>query len=226
MLDPKSRERAMRKWNCLRRLASPLAWSTRRVARFRDAEGGATAIEFAFVAVPFLGLLAAIFETGLVYFATQGLEAAVTQAARTVLTGQVQGNVQITDATTFKNDMICGGSIPRVLPSFVNCSNVQVDVRTAGSSGSTSFSSAGTSQLPSPFGKYCTGAPGDIVIVRALYNMPVYFSILGATSSGGVEINRAGQTNVSGTGWVHQIVGVSAFKNEPFPGYTPPSTPC
>lgn len=42
----------------------------------------ATAVEFALVSVPFLGLLFAIFETALVFFTAQGVEATPRRRAR------------------------------------------------------------------------------------------------------------------------------------------------
>lgn len=211
----------MRKCDWIKQLATPLR---ERVARFRDAEEGVTAIEFAFVAVPFLGLLAAIFETAFVFFATQSLEAAVADASRTILTGQVQSNTAITSATQFRDAMMCNPTAPmqRTLPSFINCGNIIVDVRPV-----TAFAGADTSNdiYQNMTGEYCTGGPGDIVIVRAVYPMPVYFSILDSTSAGSIGVNTAGQTSF-GTGLVHMIEGISAFRNEPFPGYAGPATGC
>ncbi len=64
--------------------------SFRRVRRFARAEDGATAVEFALVATPFVALLIAILETALVFFAQQVLQTAATQSARLIMTGQAQ----------------------------------------------------------------------------------------------------------------------------------------
>ena len=48
---------------------------------------GATAVEFALVAVPFLGLLMAIFQAGFAYFASENLQAATQSAARNLFIG-------------------------------------------------------------------------------------------------------------------------------------------
>ena len=106
----------------------------RKCREFCSAEDGVTAVEFGIVAAPFFGLLAAIFESALVFFATQGLSAAVEQAARSILTGQAQSNAAITSAAQFRDSLICSPSSPlhRVLPSFVDCSKVIVDVRPGG----------------------------------------------------------------------------------------------
>ncbi|MBN8551389.1 MAG: pilus assembly protein [Caulobacterales bacterium] len=68
--------RALRPFKFLRRLG-------------RDA-GGATAIEFAFVAPPFLFMLFAIFELGRIYTMASVLEDATLGAGRLVRTGEIQ----------------------------------------------------------------------------------------------------------------------------------------
>lgn len=59
---------------------------TRRFARAEDA---AAAVEFALVAAP-LALIFAILETALVFFAGQTPEAAASNSARLIMTGQAQ----------------------------------------------------------------------------------------------------------------------------------------
>ena len=75
------------------------------LARLRRDEGGATAVEFAIVALPFIALLVAILETALMFFAGQAMDTAVDQAARMVRTGQAQQ--QGLDINKFK-EQICG----------------------------------------------------------------------------------------------------------------------
>ena len=57
---------------------------------YRSDEAGATAIEFAIVALPFLMLLAGIISVGLYYFQVSTIENAAWQAARAIRTGQLQ----------------------------------------------------------------------------------------------------------------------------------------
>ncbi|MDB5593706.1 MAG: TadE-like [Hyphomicrobiales bacterium] len=181
--------------------------------RFGSAREGATAVEFGFIAVPFIGLLFAIFETAFVFFTTEGLEAAVADAARTIMTGQVQAST-ITNATQFRDQMICNPTAPRrrILPSFIDCSQVVIDVRQA-----TDFTSADMSRTfyTNPAMSYAPGGGGCIVIVRAAYPMPVYFPILTTTG-----IMTAGQVSYNG-GMKHMLIGTAAFRNEPFPGSLP-----
>ncbi|HET8612137.1 MAG TPA: TadE/TadG family type IV pilus assembly protein, partial [Sphingomonas sp.] len=58
----------------LRAKAKAAGLLARRLARLRGDSRGASIVEFAIVAAPFLALLIAIVETSLVFFAQQGLE--------------------------------------------------------------------------------------------------------------------------------------------------------
>jgi Flp pilus assembly protein TadG len=207
--------------------SGPLGRVRHVALRFRRSDDGATAVEFALIAVPFIGLLFAIFETALVFFANEGLEAAVAEAARGIMTGQVQGNSSITSAATFRDQLICNPPGARILPSFINCSSLLVDVRPATVNGATSFSAADTTKdfYTASQQKFCTGGPDDVVIVRVAYPMPVYFSTI--TSTGIVANGRitAGLTAYNGS-LVHMIMGVAAFRNEPFPNYAGPASGC
>ena len=186
---------------------------------------GATAVEFAMVSVPFLGLLFAIFESAFVFMATEGLEAAVADAGRFVMTGQAL-TANYSSSAAFRDAVICNPTAPRkrVLPSFIDCSQLMVDLRTAGSTGSTSFSGADMSNdFYSAPTLYCVGAPSDIVLLRVVYPMPVYLSILSATSLSQFSASTAGQTNYNGQ-MTHMLLATSAFRNEPFSGhYTAPA---
>jgi Flp pilus assembly protein TadG len=70
---------------------------------------GASAVEFALIAAPFLALLVAILQTALVFFAGRVLDETTEQASRYILTGQAQtsGMTQSQWPTTF---------VRRVLP--------------------------------------------------------------------------------------------------------------
>lgn len=186
-----------------------------RIGRFCADRRGATAVEFALIAVPFFALIAALMETALVLFATSGVEAAVADAARLVMTGQAQ---TYTSSAAFRDATICSPtSHARILPTFVDCTKLMVDVRTAGSSGSTSFSNADTTRdfTLAAAQTYCPGAPGDIVVVRAAYPMPVYFAILTWTGLAATGTSKVGLTSWNG-GFVHMILGTSAFRNEAY----------
>jgi Flp pilus assembly protein TadG len=61
-----------------------------RFGAFIKDSKGATAVEFALIATPFLALIAALIQTFLLFFAQSLLENAVLHSARQILTGQVQ----------------------------------------------------------------------------------------------------------------------------------------
>lgn len=59
-------------------------------SRFRRDIRGATAVEFALVALPFFGIILAILELGLIMLQSQLLETGVERAARKIYTGEFQ----------------------------------------------------------------------------------------------------------------------------------------
>jgi Flp pilus assembly protein TadG len=169
------------------------------IRRFGRDENGIYAVEFGLVAIPFFALLFAIIETAFAFWAGQILDATMQGAARQVLTGRAQ-SAAITDIATFKSTYLCPS-----LPAFIPCADVAVDVRPASSfamippftpNGSGVYDTTG-------FGYQSTNA-GDIVVVRAVYAMPVYTSFLG--SPGTVDLN----------GRKRMLISVSTFRNEPF----------
>ena len=188
----------------------------RLVRRFRSDCRGATAVEFAMVSVPFLGLLFAIFETAFVFLAQEGLDAATTAAARQVMTGQAQGISAITTSAQFRDSLICSPTPPaqRILPSFITCSNLIIDVSQA-----STFAGADVSKsfYTNPTMNYNPGGANCIVVVRVVYPMPVYLSIISGNNlvATGTD-STAGQTLYNGS-MHYMIMSTSVFRNEPFP---------
>ena len=180
-----------------RRLSPSSLLRFRTVRRFARRQDGIAAVEFGIVAAPFLALMFAIMETALVFFASQTLETAVADSARLIMTGQAQqGN--FTQAQ-FKT-AVCA----KILGLFDCNAGIKIDVKTY-----SSFSSIGTAKpidangnLQTNFG-YTPGNPGDIVVVRLMYEWPIYVSLLGfnlADMSGGKRL----------------IIATAAFRNEPY----------
>lgn len=167
------------------------------VRRFVRKDDGAAAIEFAMVAAPFLALVFAILETAIVFFAGQVLETATADSARLIMTGQAQkaGFNQ----TKFKEE-VCA----RILGLFDCTGGIKVDVRTY-----TSFSAASMSKPIDANGNvtftpsYQPGTPGDIVVVRLLYEWPVHVPLLG--------LNLSDLSNGK-----RLIMATAAFRNEPY----------
>ncbi len=184
--------------NALRRKIRRLARraSPRRFARH---QGGAVAVEFALILLPFLALMFGIMETSLVFFADQTLETAVAESARLIMTGQAQN--QALTATTFKN-AVCS----RIYGLF-DCQNgIYVDVETYSSFGSITNTpplDANGNLVTNNF-VYQPGGPGDIVVVRLYYQWPIYVSLM----------NLGNLANMSN----HKrlLVATAAFRNEPY----------
>jgi len=188
------------------------------IGQFLHDETAATAVEFALVSVPFLGLLFAIFETALVFFTAQSVEAATAEAARQIMTGQAQANATVTTAEQFRSTYLCP-TTNRILPSYVDCSTIKIDVRKA-SAWTTADLSA--SFFSSATNKFCTGGSSEIVVLRVGYPMPVYLSVLSMNGMANNQtfVNTSGQTNVNGS-MKHLIIATTVFRNEPFPNVTP-----
>lgn len=176
----------------------PSAAAPRRVlGQFRRNTQGATAIEFGLVALPFMTLLIAIFETALIFFTQSALDSGVANAGRMVRTGQVQAQGLSEDQ--FKT-MVCNS-----MAGYLDCNNrLTVDVR--------SFSTFAAVTLPAaldadgelaPGTQFTPGASSEVVVVRAFYTwdllMPGELTGLG---------NMAGSKRL--------LAAASAFRNEPF----------
>ena len=71
-------------------MSSPAARSGNILRRFRRNRRGSAAVEFALIAPIFFGLLFAIIELAMVFFASQVLETVTQDSARMIMTGQAQ----------------------------------------------------------------------------------------------------------------------------------------
>ncbi len=178
----------------MRRMRGKLAGLTRAFARRQD---GAAAVEFALVATPFLALIFAIMETALVFFAGQTLEAAASDSARLIMTGQAQSG-GYDNASGFKQK-VCANAA-----SLFDCNNIQVDVKKYTSFGSYSQTSPVTNgQLDTTKLGYNSSVAGEIVVVTLYYQWPIYVSLLGNNLS-----------NLNGN--YRLLVATAVFRNEPF----------
>ena len=156
-------------------------------------------VEFGLVVAPFIALLFAILQTVLVFFAGRVLDTAVAQSARLILTGQAQDGGFTQSAFS---SAVCG----KVYALF-SCGGLMIDVQTA-----SSFANANTSTPTLTFDtngnvtnnwQYQPGNPGDIVVVRVMYQWPVFLGPLGF--------------NLSNLGSGKRLLtSTAAFKNEPY----------
>jgi Flp pilus assembly protein TadG len=163
--------------------------------RFVRDKKGASAVEFGLVVLPFFLLLFMIVETAIVFFAGQTLETAVSDSARLILTGQAQ--TAKFDASAFKS-AVCG----KVYGLFDCNSSMYVDVKTYAN-----FSSINSNVQFDGSGKpvttYSPGNPGDIVVVRLIYQWPIIVPF----------VQKYLGTN---GGSSRLLVATAAFRNEPY----------
>jgi Flp pilus assembly protein TadG len=179
----------------------PFAWTTaRRLIRQQE---GAAAIEFAMVAAPFLAMVFAIIETAVVFFAGQALETAAADSARLIMTGQAQ--TQGFSQAKFK-EAVCG----RIYGLFNCAGGLYVDVKNYSSFAAVNNTKpvdANGNLQTGNFG-YAPGGPGSIVVVRLMYQWPVYVSLLGLNLA-----DSAGNKRL--------LISTVAFRNEPYLGTGP-----
>jgi Flp pilus assembly protein TadG len=178
-------------------MSSPAAPAGNVLCRFRRNHRGSAAVEFALVAPIFFGLLFAIIELAMVFFASQVLETATQDSAREIMTGQAQ-TANFTQAQ-FKN-LVCS----KLVVMFDCVNGVSIDVQSYSAFGSVNIADPiDASRNFVPPNNYLPGGPGDIVVVRLFYQWPLFVTGLG--------FNVA---NLSGS--KRLLTATAAFQNEPY----------
>lgn len=175
----------------------------RRLRRFDRARGGATTVEFAIVAIPFLLLVFAILELGLVFLVSVTLESAIGSAGRQIRTGQMQaaGATAQSFKTTVCTQMGWIGS---------NCADaLSIDVRTFGDFASSGGALAGARPQTTCWDP---GGPGSIVLIRAYYRWPLITPLL--------------ETGLQTADGQRLVTATAAFANEPYSDETAASVTC
>lgn len=184
---------------CFRLRAPSLA------SRFRRDEAGATAVELGLIALPFFSILLAILQIGFRFFVAETLDTAVAAGGRQILTGQVQGSSAISTPTQFRDQVLCNPT-NRLLPAFMDCSRLVVDVRKLSSFSDAAIASSAADLLSGATTPvFDPGIKGSIIVARAAYSIPAIAPGLtggGATTIGGSQ--------------VYPLLGVFVFRNEPF----------
>jgi Flp pilus assembly protein TadG len=160
---------------------------------------GSAAIEFAFVAPVFFMFLFGIIEGGIMFFGQAALMNSVTDAARLIRTGQAQnsGMGQSAFAT-----QVCNG-----ISALLSCSNLTVDVQAYPSgfaNGGLSSPTDSSGNLNPGQNNYNTGAPCDVVVVRAYYKYIIITPVITAFLA-----NHAGNN-------FNYLTAAAAFRNEPY----------
>lgn len=197
----------------------PLRWRGLRRGLARD-RSGATAIEFAVLALPFVLTLLAVLEYGYVYLVQVSLEDATAVASRQIRTGQAQtktttttaGGVSVTSSTPltqgqFKT-LVCDNM--KWVSGCYSTLLVESEVQSswAGQT-STSPTVGGVVKPTLPFDM---GQPGSIVLIHSFYPWKM---ITPALWTGAAKLN--GNSVLLGS--------AAVICNEPY-GATTPSTQC
>jgi Flp pilus assembly protein TadG len=137
--------------------------------RFARADDGAAAVEFAFVAIPFLILVFSIIELGLTFLVSMTLENALANADRTIRTGALQNaggdaayfRQQVCNQMSFPGVTACQSAITldvRVMPTFAKADGLAAPKKDAVC--------------------FDPGGPNAIILVRAYYKWPLMTPLL------------------------------------------------
>lgn len=175
-------------------------FSLPKFRRFRKADRGTAAVEFAFVAAPFLWLMMATLETGLVMLSEYAIETGTEEAGRMIRTGQVQAQGMTKEQ--FKT-LVCSG----IANAMLDCKNkLYVDVRR--------FPSFTGVNLPPPVvagsltpettinSSFSPGGPLEVVVVRTFYDWKLF---------------TPGISKLANVGSDRRLLSSSAaFRNEPY----------
>jgi Flp pilus assembly protein TadG len=170
----------------------------KRLRALAKEERAATAVEFAMLITPVVSLILASLQLSIIFFADQVLQSCAMASGRELMTGQVQ---QAGDTQAQFKTVVCNNA-----PILFTCGNIMVDVQSA-----TDYSTLNTTALTPTYNaqgqvtntwSYSTGGPGDIVILRVMYDWPVVAAPL-----------FPGLANSNGS---HLLVATTVFKNEPY----------
>lgn len=173
--------------------------------KYKKDQEGATALEFAILAVPFFALLFSIVELAIVFFISSTLTYAMNEAARDVRTGEFQSSCG--GAAEFKT------AVCNKMGSLGNCNNLRIDVVSSPSGQfqpellpppPTIEDPANPGNPIKPPDTYAQTQARAVVVVRAQYyhklSFPGQFTRLS---------NQPGNNRL--------LTSSTAFRNEPFP---------
>ena len=180
-----------------------------RNRRTKQGQRGSAAVEFAMIATPFIFMVFGIFETMMIFFVQTTLEAAISEEARKIRTGQAQSTTAPITKAQFKAN-VCARMM-----GLADCSTrlfVQVQNQPI----------AGTLPTPWADGTLTPGSAADepdeataansIVVVRGYYVWPLM--------TPGLSNAMRNYSDTSGGGTLGDynriIAATSAFRNEPF----------
>ena len=174
----------------------------RRYDAFAKNKEGATAVEFAMIALPFFILIFGLMEIAVLFLFSTALDNGTAEASRMIRTGQMQLNDDEITATDFRQE-VCDN-----LFGLVECDNkVRVDVRVFASF---TDSMLGETSPQNEDGEvddnnltFAMGGPNDIVMVRTFYEYQLFTPVLTAPLADMPNGRRL-------------LVSTVVFRNEPY----------
>jgi Flp pilus assembly protein TadG len=172
---------------------------------------GAAAMEFAILAVPFFMLALGTMEVGYDFFVQAALSNAVSVAARSVQVGTNQGAATGTAEAKWVASAVCPA-----LGGLLDCGQLYVTISGIPSATGDNYYSYLSANPPnlttmtSANDSVCTGAPVQMMIVRAYYLSPTFLGML--------VPNWSQPSPVAPTKRVHVTYASAGFVNEYFTG--------
>ena len=173
--------------------------ATALLGRFGASARGATAVEFSIVALPFLMLLFAVLELGLIFMISTSLEDSTGDVARRIRTGEMQTTgvtaasfkQQLCDEIILLNDCATRLKVDvRTFDQFDDMDEIEDPINEEGE-----FDDSATTFQP--------GGAEDIVLVRAYYKWTLITPLM----------NESLQSLSDGS---RLITASVAFRNEPY----------
>ncbi len=167
----------------------------RLLARFCRRQDGATAVEFAFIGLPFFALLLIVFETAAVLFTDVALQNGITKTGRLIRTGQVQ--TQGINQASFR-EILCGN-----VASYINCSRIRLFVSKSAKLPITNRIDLmeATDETPQRFE---VGGPSEWQVLQASYDWDLFIPQFSMLANIGSDKRR--------------LTAGALFRNEPYGG--------
>ncbi len=178
----------------------------RCTSAFRRDDRGATAIEFAIVAVPFLTIIMATMEVGIHYFAARTMDSGVDKVARLLRTGQMPPSSAVGQ---FRQALCDEAGVGGTLFLF-DCNKFKIDVREIARFTPQTTPRKPDGSLDEGALQFSPGGPETVNMVRVYYEWPAFLNWAGFDA----DDNDMSVPEWSGN--KRLFAAVSMYRNEPF----------
>ena len=167
----------------------------RRLRDFSQRDDGATAVEFAMIAIPFFMLLLVIFDTAAMLFTDISLQNGVHQTARLIRTGQVQ--TQSISQTRFR-EILCDN-----VASYLDCSKIKLYITKSSTPTFANRTNMMAADDKTPE-RWEVGAASEWVLVQVSYDWKLF-------------VPKFSMVDNAGSG-KRRLTAGALFRNEPYGG--------